>query len=609
MLSLLRELGLQFQHLGRSLMRWFRRVDWFFWRPRFCRSWDYVLYADWRRRQPAFDPKPVAAEASSFQFHPSFSLLMAAGTVQPRALEASLKSIQRQSYSDWEICISVPQEREIALRSMLSRSRIPEDRIRLLVAQEQGWPVLLAQASGEFFGIVEAGDVLEPDALHQMVRALHQSPAADLLYSDEDRMTADGKRLLAPHFKPDWSPDTLMSFPYTGHFLVIRRSLALEVGGFRKGRDPFLAYDLVLRATEKSQKVKHIPKVLYHWRITPTTEPGMRRGVVPPPSALRMRQDALERQGRAAWIENAQETGHSRVAYAVSGEPLVSIIIPARDHSGADIRECVGSLVRGTSYRNFEILLVDNGEVDPDRQAVFEELQRECRLKVLRIGPGVDNAAALGNAAAKTVRGDYLLFLDNDIEVVRPEWLSRMLGQAQLPHAGAIGAKLVYIDGAIQHAGMVCLPGKGIVPAFGGMPDAVHYYLRTSLDYNWLAVSGACLLVDRQKFEKVGRFDEAFASAWHDADLCLKLVQAGYYNVCRSDAVLLHHAPRPCDSYWKTNGDELEAQRLYLLGKHSQLCSRDPWFNPNLNQDNADFRYGRLSLQALLSPSKYRRRP
>ncbi|MGC8732540.1 MAG: glycosyltransferase family 2 protein, partial [Halothiobacillaceae bacterium] len=391
----------------------------------------------------------------------------------------------------------------------------------------------------------------------------------------------------------DWSPDTMMSTMMTGHVSAVRIGLYTSLGGLRSEVNGCQDWDFVLRVAEVTCKITHIPKVLYHWRVIPgsiasdiTAKQYVRD------ASRRVRADALARRGLDGTVEEVPEVaGYFRVNYQPRGTPLVSIIIPTRDREDM-LRRCIQSIESRSHYRDFELIVIDNGSREAATLAFLNELKSGARARVIRDDRPF-NFSALNNLAAEQAHGDLLLFLNNDTEVLTPDWLERMAGFAQLAHVGAVGAKLVY-PGArqtIQHAGLINLqdgPGHAML---GMDADAHGYFMRNLLDYDWSAVTGACLMIEAAKFRNAGGFDETFPVAYNDVELCFRLVERGLHNVV-CQAVRLRHFESQTRGLDHLDAEKARRQRdelCRLYDMHPRFYQHDPFHNVNLHPNSVHF--------------------
>ncbi|HEX3550166.1 MAG TPA: glycosyltransferase family 2 protein, partial [Candidatus Elarobacter sp.] len=481
---------------------------------------------------------------------PVISVLMPAYRTPERYLRAAIESVSAQLYPHWELCIADDASPESRVREVLREYAARDPRVKLVLRERNGHIAeasnsALALASGEYVALLDHDDVLAPDALFHVALAALRDPAAGVIYSDEDKIDELGRRS-EPYFKPDWSPDSLLARMYVGHLLALRRDLVLDLGGFRPGFEGSQDYDLVLRATERTQRIRHIPRVLYHWRIHPdstSSETGSKAYAYE--AGRRAIEEAIARRGEPGRVEQLPEPGSYVVRYTIREPRKVSILMPTRDH-GDDVDRALASIfARAAAYPDFELLLIDNGSRDPASLAAFARwAAADARVRVVRYDVPF-NFARINNFGAERTDGDYLLFLNNDTEVLTADWLAAMVEQAQRPSIGAVGAKLLYPDGTVQHA--------GVVTGIGGVAGHAHKHadgagggyfntLRTTNNYS--AVTGACMMVRREAFVRAGGFDEQLAVAFNDVDLCLKLRALGLYNVYLAHVQLIHHESR-----------------------------------------------------------------
>ena len=547
-------------------------------------------YQEWlEKRQVKGDGiAALRAESANFAYQPSISIVTPVFNTPVAWLTECVESVLAQAYEKWELILvdddSTDPETLEALREIGARdSRIViarEDGMRggISAASNRG----LALADGEWVGFLDHDDVLEPDALFHFVTWLQDHRDADLIYSDEDKLTEQG--FDAPIFKPDWSPDYFLSCNYICHFTLIRCELLRKIGGFRSDFDGAQDYDLFLRIIEQTDRIDHIPRVLYHWRRSLTsTADNIRRK----PGSLETGRLALE-----AHLKRQKIFGHVTVdwrshAYWIKRQlheaKKVSIIIPVRDRVDL-LARCLDSLTSKTSYAPYEIVIVDNGSESEEARAWFSQ----CKHRVLRY-EGPFNFSAINNFAVEQTDSPWLLFLNNDTEVIDGDWLTVMAEHVQRPEVGAVGPRLLYPDDTVQHAGIVMGVGGIAEHAFRGLPaeaPGVCRQLQTTRNYS--AVTGACLLTRREVFDEVGGFDEErLPVTFSDVDLCLKMRRAGYRVVYVPFAKLYHHESgtrRPAV-------EPLETE--VMRERWPEVLEHDPYYNPNLSRERADFSLGK----------------
>jgi len=523
---------------------------------------------------------------------PLISVVMPTYNTQADFLRQAIESVKGQMYPQWELCIADDgSDREETLNFLKG---IRDERIKIRFLSENGGISAASNAAletvrGEYVTFLDHDDLLAPHALLKVALTINAHPEADIIYSDEDKIDELGNHV-EPFFKPDWSPDLFLSTNYVCHLLVYRRGLLDSTGGFRSDFDGSQDYDLLLRATEKTGNVYHIPHVLYHWRKTSTscasdsqakpeaTQAGMK--------ALR---DALERRNIAAQILPGPFPTTYRVNYSLRGHPRVGVIIPNKDKIDL-LSKCIGSLTAKTGYENYEIIIVDNGSREENTRAYYKELEEKHGVRILSF-PHPFNFSAMNNLGAQEATGEHLLFLNNDIEIVHGEWMEAMLEHSQRKKVGAVGAKLLFPDRRIQHAGVVLGVGGVANHAFMGLPDdEPGYFGFPHLTRNVSAVTAACLMMRREVFEEVGGFDETHLPvAFNDVDLCLRVRRAGYLIVYTPYAKLIHHES-------STRGKEdiytprFVQETQYMKEKWGELPAEDPYYNPNLSLDATDFR-------------------
>lgn len=542
---------------------------------------------------PPAPPLQLQAELDALQQKPLFSIVVPVYNTPPDLLSKLLASVQAQWYSNWELILADDCSPSEQTRQDLAA--IDDPRVLVFCLPENrgiagATNAAIEKAKGEFVVLLDHDDELTPDCLYELALCINAEDP-DYIYSDEDKIDANGC-YTEPHFKPDWSPDTMMSTMFVCHVSCIRRTLLEQVGGLRSEYDGCQDWDLILRVTESTSRIAHIPKVLYHWRIIPgSVAADIDAKPYVKDASKRVREHALERRGLNGTVEPVAEVpGYFRVNYAVQGEPLISIIIPSRDNHLV-LKQCLDSILEKTRYRHFEIIVLDNGSVNAGTRAYLNEIEQHHQVSVI----GHDapfNFSELNNLGVAAAKGELLLFLNDDTEVISGDWLERMAGYAQLPHVGAVGARLLYPQtGTIQHAGVVNLELGPHHAFLHHDPAAPAYFMRNLLEYNWLAVTGACLMVERAKFERVGGFDELFPVAYNDVDLCFSLHAAGYYQVNCQAAVLLHHESlsRGHDHLDEQKRQRLEREKQRLFIKHPQYFQHDPFHNPNLHPNSINF--------------------
>ena len=510
-----------------------------------------------------------------------------------------------QLYPDWELCIADDASTDPTVRRVLEEYKARDARIRVVYRLENGHisassNSALEIATGEFIALLDHDDELPEQALYENAVLLNEHKDADMIYSDEDKLNEDGKRH-SPFFKPDWSPDTFLSHMYTCHLGVYRTELVRGIGGFRVGYEGSQDYDLVLRLTEKTERIYHIPKILYHWRAihgsTALTYDSKNYAYIAGLKAIR---EALDRRQEGGWVEHVVHyPGQYLVHYPVVGRPLISIVIPTKDHPQA-LNQCLNSIFSKTSYNLFEVIVVDNGSVKEDTHNVLASWKKKesGRLNVIRLDIPF-NFSRLVNEGVRRADGALVVLLNDDTEVISENWLDEMAGQAQRKSIGAVGAFLFYPDRTLQHAGLILgIVGPANHAHRYAHDDSPGYFGRLLIVANYAAVTGACLMVKKQLFIEAGGLDEDLAVAYNDVDFCLRLLKMGYRNVVLPQVRLFHHESRSRGSDRTGNNRVRLGHEAGIMKKRwAEMIQNDPYYNPNLTRDREDFTLGFFSVR------------
>lgn len=463
-------------------------------------------YPNWLARNEVLDIEAMTQEIATFHYQPKISIAMPVYNVEEKWLRLCIDSILNQVYTNWELCMADDASTDPNVKNILTEYQQLDERIRVVFREQNGHiseatNSALAIATGEFVALLDNDDELAINAFYEVVKVLNENPELDLIYSDEDKIDMDGNRS-DPAFKPDWSPDLLLGTNYISHLGVYRRSILEEIGGFRKGYEGSQDYDLVLRFTEKTTKerITHIPKVLYYWRMLPTStavDQGSKGYAFE--AGLRAVQDALVRRGINGHATHGAANGLYDVYYDIESEKLVSIIIPTKN-GYKDVQRCVSSIIEKTTYQNYEIIMADNGSTDPKMHELYAEFEQQLPGRFFVESIDIPfNFSTINNRAAKKAHGEYLLFLNNDTEVITENWLTLMVSFAQQERIGCVGAKLLYPNNTVQHAGVIL--GLGGVAGHGhyGYPHGdLGYFGRLAINVNYSAVTAACLLMKKQ---------------------------------------------------------------------------------------------------------------
>ena len=561
-----------------------------------------LRYRDWIRAFDAMTPEDqnlIAEKVTAWVDPPKISILMPVFNTSAEFLRRAIESVIEQSYPHWELCIADDASTDPNVKTLLDSFAALDTRIKVTYRSSNGHisaasNTALSLATSNWIALLDHDDELAHNALFFFAQEISKESRVQILYSDEDKIDALGHRS-DPHFKPDWNPELIRSINYVSHLGVYAKELVQAVGGFRKGYEGSQDYDLLLRCSALIQpdQIRHIPRVLYHWRaVAGSTALDSSEKSYPSHAGKKALVDFLADDPQVSHVSDGPASTTYRVHYKVSDSPsLVTIVIPTRDRVDL-LSACIDSVLSRTRYRLFEILIVDNDSQLAETRAYFRDIQaRDARIKVLSY-PGEFNYSAINNFAVKQAQGEFILLLNNDIEVLSEDWLTEMLSHVQRPGVGAVGAKLYYTQGAIQHAGVIIGLGGVAGHSHKLFPhDAPGYFYRLKLAQDVSAVTAACLLIRKDIFLQVGGLDEvAFKVAFNDVDLCLKVRQAGHRIIWTPHAELLHH-----ESVSRGLEDTSEKQHRFskeveaMHEKWQTNVVADPFYSPNLTLDREDF--------------------
>lgn len=515
------------------------------------------------------------------------SIIIPVYNVKRRWLEAAVESVRQQSYPHWSLCIA---DDGSSWRETLDYlHQLNDQRIKIVfLASNQGIAAAsnaaLTLAEGEFIGFLDHDDELTPDALQEVAQVIAELKP-DLIYSDEEYIKTGGVRYSA-HFKPDYSPDLLLSINYICHLTVYRRSLLQQIGGLHDGYDGAQDYDLLLRCLEQTDKIVHIPKILYRWRRIPgSTAEHFANKHYAWETGCRVVADALNRRSISGNAIVGKHPGIYRVRRQIKNKPTVSIIIPFHD-SPEVLKQCLDSILNKTTYPFFEIIGVSNQSQEPATFAMMADyLHRDTRIRFVRYDQPF-NFSAINNFAVTLTHGEHILLLNNDIEVINPDWLEALLEHSQRPEIGAVGAKLYYPNNTIQHAGVIIGIGGSAGHSHKCLDrDDPGYFNRLDVIQNISAVTGACLMVKKTLYQALGGLDEInLPIAFNDVDFCLRLREQGYLNIFTPYCELYHYESR--SRGLETTPDRkrrFHQESHYLRRRHPDIFTKgDPYYNQNL---------------------------
>jgi GT2 family glycosyltransferase len=541
-----------------------------------------------------------------------FSIIMPVYNTTSNFLTEALDSVLNQVYDNWELCIADDGSTEPHVKEILESYKRKDGRIKIIYNKTNkhichASNLALSLATGEFVVFMDSDDLLSIDALYEMFMLLNFQQEVDMIYSDEDKINFDGD-FVDPFFKPEWSPDTLLSKMYTCHLSAYRRSIVSELGGLREGFEGSQDWDLMLRFSEKTQKIAHIPKMLYHWRMHPNST-SMSCDAKPYAhiASKKALDEALVRRGEVGEAVSSSP-GMYNIRYVIKEYKKVSIIISNKDFANL-LDKCLISIFSKTIYPNYEVLVIDNHSVENNTYKIFEKWKTKepQRFKVLKSKDKKFNYSSMNNQAAQNCNGYYFLFLNNDTEVINQDWLNAMVEQAQRPSIGAVGSLLFYPDNTIQHAGVIVGLWGAAGHRFSRLPsDHPGCFGNAQYQNNVSAVTGACLMCRRDVFDQVGGFEEQLEVALNDIDLCLKILDSGYNNIYVPTAKLYHHESI-------TRGHENTPEKIKRFEKEvsffrerwQKYIDNDPYYSPNLTRVHSDYRV----LEKKNEPGKYFSQP
>ena len=559
-----------------------------------------VEYGKWL---PKHLPDKVELERqrkTNFAVNPKFSIVVPLYKTPVEYLEQMVQSVKQQTYTNWELVLSDGSGKDSPLKEVLARlaaeeARVVENEKTLQISENTN--AAMEQATGDFFVFMDHDDMLTEHALFECAAVINKTPEADVIYSDEDKMSMDGHKFFQPHFKPDFNLDLLCTVNYICHLFVAKRELVEKVGMLRSEFDGAQDYDFIFRCTEEAEKICHIPKILYHWRChedSTAENPESKQYAFD--AGRRAIEAHYQRKGIHAEVENGEFLGLYRTKYILDEKPLISIIIPNKDHID-DLDRCVQSILKKSAYPNYEFVIVENNSTEDETFAYYEKLQKECeKVHVCRY-EGPFNYSKINNFGVSHAAGEYLLLLNNDTEMINEDCLEEMLGYCSRSDVGAVGARLYYEDNTIQHAGVVIGFGGIAGHCFVQQPRGnTGYCHRIICAQDYSAVTAACMMVKRSVFEEVGGLTEELAVAFNDIDFCMKVRQKGYLIVYNPYAELYHYES-------KSRGLEDTPEKLERFHKEIRIFETrwpeimkngDPYYNPNLSLETQDFSLKRL---------------
>lgn len=563
-----------------------------------------IPYEKWIQKHLPTQKELQAQTKTKFEKNPRISIVVPLYRTPEKYLLRLIQSIQAQTYSNWELCLSDGSGENSPIEKLLKQQAEKDNRIKLAFSKvplqiSENTNAAMQIATGDFIAFADHDDELTPHALFECVRAVNENPEIQIIYSDEDKMTMDGNKFFQPHFKPDFNIDLLCTVNYICHLFVVRAELAKEVGSLRKEFDGAQDYDFIFRCVEKAgaDKIYHVPKILYHWRCHEnSTAENQESKLYAFEAGCRAVQAHYDRIGIKAEVSLGECLGLYRTKFMINEPPLISIIIPNKDHID-DLKRCIGSIEAKSTYDNYEYIIVENNSDQPETFEYYKELEKSNPKVHVVYWDGIFNYSAINNFGAEHAKGDYLLLLNNDTEIINEDCLEELLGYCTRSDVGAVGARLYYEDDTIQHAGVVIgfggIAGHAFVQQKRG---ETGYCDRIVCAQDYSAVTAACMMVKRKAFDEVGGLSEELQVAFNDIDFCMKLRKAGYLIVYNPYAELYHYES-------KSRGLEDTPEKVARFNREMATFEKrwpeilrdgDPFYNPNLTLDSQDFSLRRI---------------
>ena len=550
-----------------------------------------------KRDLSKYDEKELAMQRQQvFPRQIKFSILVPLYNTPEDFLKEMIESVQAQTYSNWELCLADgsdaahPQVERIVMQFQQRDNRIKYRKLEKNFGISGNTNACIEMAAGDYIALFDHDDLLHPSVLYENMKAICEQ-GADFIYTDELTFQGTTKNITVAHFKPDFAIDNLRANNYICHFTVFQKSLLDKTGLFRSECDGSQDFDMVLRLTEQAQKIVHIPKPLYFWRShaqSVASSVGAKPYVIQ--AAKKAIGDHLDRMGLKGEVLDSVVPSMYRLKYEINGRPLVSILIPNKDHV-SDLRKCIVSIQEKSSYPNYEIIVIENNSVEEKTFQYYQILERKPNIRVVQWN-GKFNYSAINNFGYTFAKGDYILLLNNDTEVISPDWIQEMLMYAQRSDVGAVGAKLYYPDGTIQHGGVVLGVGGVAAHLHCNRPkEDVGYMGRLIYAQDLTAVTAACMMIPRKVWEQTKGLDESFEVAFNDVDFCMRIRQLGYLIVFTPFAELYHYESK------SRKADDTPEKRARFVGEVERFQARwakeleagDPYYNPNFSLDDANF--------------------
>lgn len=547
-------------------------------------------YKIWIKNNEPDDKEIEEQRNYKFEYEPKISIIVPMYNTKEKYLKELIDSIINQTYKNWELCLSdgSDEKKDYVERLVNVDERIKYKFLNANKGISENSNEALKLATGDYIALLDHDDILPAFSLFEVVKTINTDKEAEFIYTDEDKLLEEKENRMGPHFKQDYAPDTFMSYNYICHFSIFKKNLMERIGGFRKEFDGSQDYDIIFRATEQANRIIHIPKILYHWRIN---ENSVALSAEAKPYAYEAAKKAikahLNRIGLNANVEDTRIIGLYKVNYEIVGTPKVSIIILNKDHK-KDLKRCIDSILEKTTYENYEIIIVENNSKTKEIFKYYKELEKNEKIEIVEYKEQGFNYSRLNNFGVKNATGDYIVLLNNDTEIITKDWIETMLGNCQRKDVGIVGAKLLYENDTVQHVGVVLgLTGVAGHVNLGIGADEIGYMGRNIITQNYSAVTGAMLMISKEDYERIGGLDEEFPVAYNDVDLCLKIRKLGKVVVMNPFVEAYHYES-------KTRGYEITEEKKRRLEEDTKRLKNkwkdvfekeDPYFNINFRHD------------------------
>lgn len=555
-----------------------------------------IAYKKWIEENEPTEKELQKQKEEEFKLKPKISIVVPLYNTKKEYLSEIIQNMIAQTYSNWELCLADGSKvKNPEIEELLKTDeRIKYKYLNQNLGIAKNTNEAIKMATGEYIGLLDHDDLLAKFAIYEVVKYINENPKVECIYSDEDKFSNNLEERYSPHFKPDFAIDTLRSLNYICHFTVIKSTLIKKIGGFHEGYDGAQDYDLVLRIAETTDKILHIPKILYHWRVHPGSTASSITGNAKPyayEAGKKALEDHLKRMNLPGTVEHGKYLGTYKVTYDIKEKDKISILIPNKDHI-KDLKLCIDSILHLTTYQNYEIVVLENNSQKKETFDYYKKIEKDSKIKILYYPEKEFNYSKIINYGVKQVDSTYILQLNNDTELLTPDWLEQFVGFAQRQDVGIVGAKLYYPDKTIQHAGIII----GINGTAGHIlrnlsKNKKAYFFRESIIQNFSAVTGACLFSKKTIYEEVGYMDEKYKVALNDVDFCLKVRKKGY-QIIWTPYVELNHFESKSRGYEKTDEQIKRYQsekELFRKNWKELLRKGDPFFNINFKSDTEEY--------------------